>query len=316
MRTHRSTSPLHSPSVHRSPPSVVRAPPVLTWAPPRPRPRLGIAPPGYTSPPGYRSVVIGATVVSLAALDLPGPPRSPPVPSTPRRRRLPRHPRSAHHRARPPAPSAACGPSSASASRAATTPSTPATATTGPTSSRPATWHGLGLTGLPSQAPPVGPGPGRRRAAGPQRLGPVAGLFPPPRPALAPVGRPRGAGSAVRTCRLHPTCSSSQSKVTWAERRMLSDWQWVEAPSSAVNRTAVTGPGPRPPGRRTGPGLGPLAVADQGQHRAADGRAPAGPGGTGRWRPARRGTTARRTARRWPRSPTASGGASGPRAPR
>jgi hypothetical protein len=105
---------------------------------------------------GYRSVVIGATVVSLAALDLPGPTSVPTVPPAPTPAPVP-----------PPAPTT--------------------TTTTGPPTFplggvwaelrqcesggnygtdtgngyygayqfSASTWHGLGFSGLPSQAPPA-----------------------------------------------------------------------------------------------------------------------------------------------------------------
>ena len=43
----------------------------------------------------------------------------------------------------------------------------------------PRTWRGLGFPGLPHQASARDAGRGRPQAPGPQRLGPVAGLFPP-----------------------------------------------------------------------------------------------------------------------------------------
>jgi hypothetical protein len=55
---------------------------------------------------------------------------------------------------------------------------------------------------------------------------------------------------------------------------MLSAWQWVEAPSSGVNTHRVTGTRDAVghEGLELGPRLGSLAVADQGQGRAADER--------------------------------------------
>jgi len=109
---------------------------------------------------GYRSVVIGATVVSLASLDLPGPTTLPTVPPAP--------------------PTTTTAPPT-------TTTVPPTTTTTGPPSFplggvwaelrqcesggnyaidtgngyygayqfSASTWHGLGFSGLPSQAPPA-----------------------------------------------------------------------------------------------------------------------------------------------------------------
>jgi len=109
-----------------------------------------------TSVAGYRSVVIGATVVSLASLDLPGPTTAPTVPPVPA-----------------PVPT--------------TVPAAAATTTTGPPTFplggvwaelrqcesggnytidtgngyygayqfSASTWHGLGFSGLPNQAPPA-----------------------------------------------------------------------------------------------------------------------------------------------------------------
>jgi hypothetical protein len=109
---------------------------------------------------GYRSVVIGATVVSLASLDLPGPTTLPTVPPTP---------------------------TTTTTVPPTTTTVPPTTTTTGPPSFplggvwaelrqcesggnyaidtgngyygayqfSASTWHGLGFSGLPSQAPPA-----------------------------------------------------------------------------------------------------------------------------------------------------------------
>lgn len=53
-------------------------------------------------------------------------------------------------------------------------------------------------------------------------------------PALAAAGHHPLAG-AVQANR-----SSSQSKTTWACSLMLSVWQWVDAPSSTLNRRVLT----------------------------------------------------------------------------
>jgi hypothetical protein len=120
-----------------------------------------------TSLAGYRSVVIGATVVSLASLDLPGPttlPTVPPAPAT---------------------TTTTVPPTTTTAPPSTTT--VPPTTTTGPPTFplggvwaqlrqcesdgnyaidtgngyygayqfSASTWHGLGFSGLPSQAPPA-----------------------------------------------------------------------------------------------------------------------------------------------------------------
>ena len=101
--------------------------------------------------PGYRSVVIGATVVSLASLDLPGPPEVPPVPPTPVVT-TPTPP--------PPPPVPSTSPLSGvwAALRQCESGGNYTTDTGngyyGAYQFSAGTWHGLGLTGLPSQAPP------------------------------------------------------------------------------------------------------------------------------------------------------------------
>ena len=72
---------------------------LLTWGL-RPTTAGGSTPrPSGPSLPGYRSVVVGATVVSLASLDLPGPTTVPTVPAGPRPGRPGDHPPAAPARA-------------------------------------------------------------------------------------------------------------------------------------------------------------------------------------------------------------------------
>lgn len=136
---------------------------------------------------GYRSVVIGATVVSLASLDLPGPPEVPPVPPTPVVT-LPPPP--------PPPPVPSTSPLSGvwAALRQCESGGNYTTDTgNGYYGAYQILGRHLARTGphRPAQpGPPFGPGPGRRGPPGPQRVGSVAGLLPSPRAALAPVGRP------------------------------------------------------------------------------------------------------------------------------
>ena len=54
-----------------------------------------------------------------------------------------------------------------------------------------ATWHGLGFTGLPNQAPPAVQDEAAVELQARERLGPVAGLLPAPRAPHAPGRLPR-----------------------------------------------------------------------------------------------------------------------------
>jgi hypothetical protein len=108
--------------------------------------------------PAFRSVVVGAAVVSLATLDLPGPASAPPVPTT-----IP--PVVASPVAAPPATTPASGPPSfplggvwaelrqceSGGNYAIDT----GNGYYGAYQFSAATWHGLGFTGLPNQAPPA-----------------------------------------------------------------------------------------------------------------------------------------------------------------
>ena len=105
--------------------------------------------------PAFRSVVVGATVVSLATLDLPGPVSVPTVPTTTTTTSPPV----------PPAPVPTTGPPSFPLGgvwaelRQCESGDNYATDTGngyyGAYQFSAATWHGLGFTGLPNQAPPA-----------------------------------------------------------------------------------------------------------------------------------------------------------------
>ncbi len=105
--------------------------------------------------PAFRSVVVGATVVSLATLDLPGPVSVPTVPTTTTTTSPPV----------PPAPVPTTGPPSFPLGgvwaelRQCESGGNYATDTGngyyGAYQFSAATWHGLGFTGLPNQAPPA-----------------------------------------------------------------------------------------------------------------------------------------------------------------
>lgn len=100
--------------------------------------------------PGYRSVVVGATVVALASLDLPGPPSVPTVPPTP-------------VVAAPPLPTPSPPPSPLGGVwaelRRCESGDDYAIDTGngyyGAYQFSATTWHGLGFTGLPNQAAPA-----------------------------------------------------------------------------------------------------------------------------------------------------------------
>ena len=100
--------------------------------------------------PGYRSVVVGATVVALASLDLPGPPSVPTVPPAPAV-------------AAPPLPTPTPPPSPLGGVWAELRRCESGDDYTIDTGNgyygayqfSAATWHGLGFTGLPDQAPPA-----------------------------------------------------------------------------------------------------------------------------------------------------------------
>ncbi len=184
MRPHRST-------VLALPVAALAMVALLSWGPPTAEAAGSTASrPQLLTLPSYRSVVIGATVVSLAPWTSPVRPRSRlwrprlwrprpwrPPRSRPRLWRPPRsspqphpqpQPRLHPHRLRP-APSVVSGPSSASASRAATTPTTPATATTGPISSRPPRGTVWGWPACPARRRPrsrIRPRWSCRRASG------------------------------------------------------------------------------------------------------------------------------------------------------
>jgi resuscitation-promoting factor RpfB len=104
--------------------------------------------------PGYRSVVVGATVVSLAALNLPGPTTVPTVPPPP----APVVPPVV---VPPPSPGPPTFPLGGvwAALRQCESGGNYATDTGngyyGAYQFSASTWHGLGLSGLPSQAPPA-----------------------------------------------------------------------------------------------------------------------------------------------------------------
>jgi hypothetical protein len=108
--------------------------------------------------PAFRSVVVGATVVSLATLDLPGPVSVPTVPTT-------TPPATTPPVATPPPPPPASAPPTSPLGgvwaelRQCESGGNYATDTGngyyGAYQFSAATWHGLGFTGLPSQAPPA-----------------------------------------------------------------------------------------------------------------------------------------------------------------
>jgi hypothetical protein len=118
--------------------------------------------------PAFRSVVIGATVVSLATLDLPGPVSVPTVPTTTPPVTTPpvtTPPVTTPPATTPPLPPPASGPPTSplggvwaelrqcesGGNYAADT----GNGYYGAYQFSAATWHGLGFTGLPSQAPPA-----------------------------------------------------------------------------------------------------------------------------------------------------------------
>jgi hypothetical protein len=128
---------------------------VLSWWGPSPSPAVAATSPVPRTPvltlPGYRSVVIGATVVSLASLDLPGPPAVPTVPPAPAVVTPPPAPP-------PPPPTSPLGGAWAELRQCESGGNYAIDTGNGYYGAyqfSAATWHGLGLTGLPSQAPPA-----------------------------------------------------------------------------------------------------------------------------------------------------------------